>query len=177
MIEDGLMEEVMTILKTGVNKFFIYPIGYKEAIHLLKKPAVSTQDFLDFLTKFKVATRNYAREQLIWFRKHQTEYLWVSTKDPEVTEKIVAAYKMSQKEFSEMTRSLTNRNAIQSTLQVMKGPSARRNYMIDLNELFLYDDGVKLRSRVLAINKLIYDYRMEIDANTQANRTTGINFE
>ncbi len=67
MIEQGLVEEVASLLENGVppNCQAMQGIGYKEIIHYLQG-----EIDLDTATEnIKQATRNFAKRQLTWYRK------------------------------------------------------------------------------------------------------------
>lgn len=66
MIEQGLIEEVKTILK----KYSKFPtamqgLGYKEVVQYLNKEITKEE----MIEKIKMETRRYAKRQLTWFRK------------------------------------------------------------------------------------------------------------
>ena len=73
MIEQGLIEEVKTILK----KYSEFPtaiqgLGYKEVVQYLNKEITKEE----MIEKIKMETRRYAKRQLTWFRKNkQTTWL------------------------------------------------------------------------------------------------------
>ncbi len=68
MIENGLIEEVETLLKK-YDKFptAMQGLGYKEVIEYLEGN-LSKDEMID---KIKMMTRRYAKRQLTWFRKYE----------------------------------------------------------------------------------------------------------
>ena len=73
MIEQGLIEEVKTILK----KYSEFPtamqgLGYKEVVDYLEGKCTE-QEMID---KIKMETRRYAKRQLTWFRKNK-QTIWL----------------------------------------------------------------------------------------------------
>lgn len=73
MIENGLIEEVETILQ----KYKKFPtamqgLGYKEVVEYLNKE-ISKEEMIE---KIKQETRRYAKRQLTWFRKNK-ETIWI----------------------------------------------------------------------------------------------------
>ena len=77
MIEEGLVEEVKSLLDKGYKKYLIsmQGIGYKEIIKYLEN-----QYSLDYAIEIiKRDTRHFAKRQLTWF-KHQVENgIWIDT--------------------------------------------------------------------------------------------------
>ena len=67
MIEDGLVEEVKSLLESGFREGITAPqaIGYKEIVAYLDGDC--TLD--EALDSIKLATRRYAKRQRTWFRK------------------------------------------------------------------------------------------------------------
>ena len=67
MMEEGLYQEVRSLLDSGVTADMqsMQGLGYKELIPVLTAGA-SLQDAME---RIKTGTRNYARRQLIWFRR------------------------------------------------------------------------------------------------------------
>ena len=68
MIEQGLIEEVKTILK----KYSKFPtamqgLGYKEVVQYLNKEITKEE----MIEKIKQETRRYAKRQMTWFRKNK----------------------------------------------------------------------------------------------------------
>ena len=76
MIEDGLVDEVKSILDKGYNRDLVSlkGIGYKEIIMYLEGN-ISLDDAID---KIKQGSRNYAKRQLTWFRRDK-RIKWFNT--------------------------------------------------------------------------------------------------
>ena len=77
MIENGLIEEVQTILE----KYKEFPtamqgLGYKEVVQYLNNE-ISKEEMIE---KIKKETRHYAKRQLTWFRKNK-ETIWLNGQD------------------------------------------------------------------------------------------------
>ena len=77
MIENGLIEEVQTILE----KYKDFPtamqgLGYKEVVQYLNNE-ISKEEMIE---KIKKETRHYAKRQLTWFRKNK-ETVWLNGED------------------------------------------------------------------------------------------------
>ena len=73
MIEEGLIEEVKTIL----SKYSKFPtamqgLGYKEVVEYLQGN-INKEEMIE---KIKKETRHYAKRQLTWFRKNK-ETIWL----------------------------------------------------------------------------------------------------
>ena len=77
MIEQGLIEEVKTILK----KYSKFPtamqgLGYKEVVQYLNKEITKEE----MIEKIKHETRRYAKRQMTWFRKNK-QTIWLNAED------------------------------------------------------------------------------------------------
>ena len=77
MIEQGLIEEVKTILK----KYSKFPtamqgLGYKEVVQYLNKEITKEE----MIEKIKQETRRYAKRQMTWFRKNK-HTIWLNAED------------------------------------------------------------------------------------------------
>ncbi len=86
MIENGLVDEVATLLKKGYGKDLIsmQGIGYKEIISYLENEC-SLQFAID---EIKKNTRNFAKRQVTWF-KHQSDGLWIDLDKLSTTDEVV----------------------------------------------------------------------------------------
>ncbi len=75
MIEEGLIEEVQTLLSMGYNKDLVsmQGIGYKEIIMYLEG-TIALDESIELI---KQGTRNYAKRQLTWFRR-DNRIKWVN---------------------------------------------------------------------------------------------------
>ena len=67
MLRDGLLEEVRSLLDAGVpeDAQSMQGLGYKELVPVLR----GEQSLAQAAENIKTGTRNYARRQLIWFRR------------------------------------------------------------------------------------------------------------
>ena len=67
MMKEGLLQEVETLLKSGVppEAQSMQGLGYKELIPVL----LNNAPLENAIEQIKTGTRNYARRQLIWFRR------------------------------------------------------------------------------------------------------------
>ncbi|WP_448535672.1 tRNA (adenosine(37)-N6)-dimethylallyltransferase MiaA [Pseudothermotoga sp.] len=85
MIEDGLVEEVKSLLKMGYSKDLnaLKTIGYQEIIEYLE----GKESFERTIEKIKRNTRQFARRQLIWFRRYR-DATWLNVNDDKVLEKL-----------------------------------------------------------------------------------------
>lgn len=72
MVEEGLVDEVQSLLKKRVSKDSkpMQSIGYKQSLDYLNKKTTLTQ-LLDSIT---IATRQYAKRQDTWFRKFRPDF-------------------------------------------------------------------------------------------------------
>ena len=77
MIEQGLIEEVKTILKK-YSKFTtaMQGLGYKEVVQYLNKEITKEE----MIEKIKQETRRYAKRQMTWFRKNK-QTIWLNAED------------------------------------------------------------------------------------------------
>ena len=74
MIEDGLVDEVKTLVNAGVKKGMtaMDGIGYKELLDYLEGDGT----LCDAIELIKKKSRNYAKRQLTWFRREK-EVIWL----------------------------------------------------------------------------------------------------
>ena len=74
MVEEGLVEEVQSLLDSGFRKGITAPqaIGYKEIVTYLDGDCT----LVEALDAIKLATRRYAKRQRTWFRK-DTRIRWI----------------------------------------------------------------------------------------------------
>jgi len=86
MLKDGFLEEVIRLDAEGLrsNTSAAQAIGYRQALDYLRSPQ-TTEDYAYFVSKFKQATRNYAKRQFTWFKK-EPEFRWIDVDlhDPEI---------------------------------------------------------------------------------------------
>jgi len=76
MMQEGLLEEVRSLLNSGVSPQAqsMQGLGYKELLPVLQQGA----SLHDAVEQIKTGTRNYARRQLIWFRR-DLRTRWISS--------------------------------------------------------------------------------------------------
>ena len=67
MFEEGWIDEVKKLKKTGLSKTAHYAIGYKEILEYLK----GTRSLDDMKMEIKKRTRHLAKKQMTWFRKDE----------------------------------------------------------------------------------------------------------
>ena len=84
MIEKGLINEVKSILSSGVSKDAqsMQGIGYKEVVMALNGE-ISEDECIELIKK---NSRNYAKRQLTWFKRG--EYSWFDCLDVDLYEKV-----------------------------------------------------------------------------------------
>ena len=77
MIEQGLIEEVKTILKK-YSEFTtaMQGLGYKEVVQYVNKEITKEE----MIEKIKQETRRYAKRQMTWFRKNK-QTIWLNAED------------------------------------------------------------------------------------------------
>lgn len=91
MLKKGFLEEVEECLSQGLkeNRSAAQAIGYRQAIDFLSGNR-SVEEYDQFVTLFKRATRHYAKRQFTWFRKEPLfRWLDVELHDPEVVFDII----------------------------------------------------------------------------------------
>lgn len=94
MLADGLVDEVRALLQSGVpeNAQSMQGLGYKELVPYLH----GRIPLNDAAEAIKTGTRNYARRQLIWFRRDQ-RIQWISSDELlNANEKIIQDWKEYQ---------------------------------------------------------------------------------
>ncbi len=74
MIEAGLIEEVKNVTEYR-NLTALQTVGYKEVFDYLD----GGTDLETCISKIKQHTRNYAKRQLTWFKKHP-DTIWLDAK-------------------------------------------------------------------------------------------------
>ena len=81
MVQDGLFEEVRSLLRDGVPRTStaFAAIGYKEALAYLDGNA--TRD--DAVAEIKLRSRQYAKRQLTWLRRNQDIHWIYWEKEPD----------------------------------------------------------------------------------------------
>ncbi|MEZ5315533.1 MAG: tRNA (adenosine(37)-N6)-dimethylallyltransferase MiaA [Chlamydiales bacterium] len=92
MIEAGLIEEVEELETQGLrmNVSASQAIGYRQCLTFLES-SKSPQEYKNFLQKFKIASRHYAKRQFTWFRKEPIfQWLDINVHDLEIIAEIIA---------------------------------------------------------------------------------------
>ena len=83
MLEQGLIEEVKTILENYKNfPTAMQALGYKEVVEYLEGKT-SKEEMCD---KIKMETRRYAKRQMTWFRKNK-QTIWLEAQEENMQEK------------------------------------------------------------------------------------------
>uniref|UniRef100_A0A0E0AER5 tRNA dimethylallyltransferase n=1 Tax=Oryza glumipatula TaxID=40148 RepID=A0A0E0AER5_9ORYZ len=85
----GLLSEASWLLDIGLSPGMnsaTCAIGYRQAMEYLLQcrhngGSSSPQEFLEFLTKFQTASRNFSKRQMTWFRNEKI-YQWVDASQP-----------------------------------------------------------------------------------------------
>ena len=67
MIENGLVDEILSIYQNGIGKTASEAIGYKEMIPYLKGLCTLNEA----VEKIKLGTRRYAKRQITWFKRNK----------------------------------------------------------------------------------------------------------
>ena len=72
MFSRGLVEETRGLLKHGLaeNKFAMQAIGYRQVVEHLRGDPLSGTALKETIELVKVRTRQFAKRQLTWFRRH-----------------------------------------------------------------------------------------------------------
>ncbi len=81
MIKNGFLNEVRLLIEKGLrqNPSACQAIGYRQALEFLDSPQTPA-DFELFKSKFKKATRHFAKRQFTWFRKEPL-FRWLNVKE------------------------------------------------------------------------------------------------
>jgi tRNA dimethylallyltransferase len=68
MFARGLVEETRSLLQRGLaeNKFAMQAIGYRQVVEHLN----GERDLVETIELVKIKTRQFAKRQLTWFRRH-----------------------------------------------------------------------------------------------------------
>ena len=87
MMEQGLLEEVKSLLSDGVSPQAqsMQGLGYKELVPVIN----GTETIASATERIKTGTRNYARRQLIWYRRDQRIHWLDSEHLGQATEQII----------------------------------------------------------------------------------------
>lgn len=89
MMEEGLLEEVRTLLESGVspNSLAMQGLGYKEIVDYLQERC----SLEEAVYNIKIGTRHFAKRQLTWFRREK-DVLWLNYEDFENDKAAMLAY-------------------------------------------------------------------------------------
>lgn len=89
MLEEGFIEEVERLVKTGLldNSSAKEAIGYRQAIDFLESKR-TLEDYRFFKEKFIIASRKYIKRQFTWFKK-EPEFEWVDLSSINTTDLIL----------------------------------------------------------------------------------------
>ncbi len=72
MFRDGLVAETELLLNRGLaaNPTALQAIGYRQVVEYLRRPARTTAALAETVELVKIRTRQFAKRQLTWFRRH-----------------------------------------------------------------------------------------------------------
>ncbi len=89
MFSLGLVEETRELLKRGLaeNKFAMQAIGYRQVVEHLR----GERDLVETIELVKIKTRQFAKRQLTWFRRHGN-CQWIELKPDEKIDQILAEH-------------------------------------------------------------------------------------
>lgn len=78
MLQQGFLQEVTELKARGLetNTTAARSVGYHQALQYLTS-SQTEQEYADFITTFKTASKNLAKKQLTWFRK-EPEFRWIN---------------------------------------------------------------------------------------------------
>lgn len=87
MFQAGLVAETEHLLKHGLaqNKTAMQAIGYRQVVEYLASGRTGTKVLAETVELVKIRTRQFAKRQLTWFRKH-SHAVWVELKPKESLE-------------------------------------------------------------------------------------------
>ena len=87
MFRLGLVDETRELLKRGLaeNKFAMQAIGYRQVVEHLR----GERDLAATIEMVKIRTRQFAKRQLTWFRRHGN-CEWLELKPFETTTETLA---------------------------------------------------------------------------------------
>ena len=92
MFSQGLVEETRRLLNQGLaqNKFALQAIGYRQVVEHLR----GERDLAETMELVKIRTRQFAKRQLTWFRRHG-RCEWLELMPDEPVENIVEKLKLT----------------------------------------------------------------------------------
>ena len=84
MFRGGLVAETEQLLKHGLagNQTALQAIGYRQVVEYLGRPARTPAALAETVELVKIRTRQYAKRQLTWFRRHGNP-TWIELKPGE----------------------------------------------------------------------------------------------
>ncbi|HVU27641.1 MAG TPA: tRNA (adenosine(37)-N6)-dimethylallyltransferase MiaA [Verrucomicrobiae bacterium] len=87
MFRRGLVDETRELLKHGLaeNKFAMQAIGYRQVVEHLR----GERDLAETIELVKIKTRQFAKRQLTWFRRHG-DCEWIELKPDEPAENVLS---------------------------------------------------------------------------------------
>ena len=91
MVEEGLIDEVIKLQKKGLekNRSASQAIGYRQCLDYLSTNRTD-KDFLEFMRKFKQASKRYAKRQFTWFQNEKMfRWLDLSIHDIEYVKEVI----------------------------------------------------------------------------------------
>lgn len=136
---------------------------------------MNEQQFLQYLSEFKKASRNIVKSQYTWFR-HEEHFQWLdvtflihaanqleqhaSTEQQqqyqeiisELAKTVVRSYHLSPSAFEQLVHCEENRKLIKKSVGI---PTNKQTYLQAMNQLYLYKDKHLLHSRIQKINTLL----------------------
>jgi tRNA dimethylallyltransferase len=94
MFRLGLVDETSALLQHGLaeNKFAMQAIGYRQVVEHLR----SERDLAGTIELVKIRTRQFAKRQLTWFRRHGN-CEWIELKPDETVEETVARIGLNER--------------------------------------------------------------------------------
>ncbi len=89
MMDQGLLEEVRSLLQAGVSPDAqaMKGLGYKELLPV----ALEGAPLDEAVERIKLGTRHYAKRQLTWFRREE-DVLWVDALEQDALERLIRYY-------------------------------------------------------------------------------------
>ena len=96
MLEAGLLEEIRSLLESGVPETCtaMQAIGYKEFLPVLR----GERALCDAAAEVCQSSRRYAKRQLTWFRRNQAIH-WIVREEDEAPEEIIRQARQILQEF------------------------------------------------------------------------------
>ncbi len=94
MFDQGLVDEVKSLMKAGLSKTASQAVGYKEIIEVLGSEALSETRFTEAKDKIKQGSRNLAKRQWTWFKRERgiNWVYWPQDAEPAVFAQYVVSH-------------------------------------------------------------------------------------